>query len=119
MYGQTNPDERFAQVESTLRLASSQRHLLMAQVLRNDRMDRAETAIQKTAKTMLVVAEKHEALTDKLDALTDKVDALTDIIASGTSGTETVAAASTRRNRIFKLASGQKFTCPGRRFVGH
>jgi hypothetical protein len=50
MYGQSNPDERFGQVESTLnQLANSQRHLLTAQVLMNDRMDRAEAAMQKLA----------------------------------------------------------------------
>ena len=88
MNPQYNPDERFDQVESTLvQLANSQRHLLTAQVLMNDRMARAETAIQKLAETMLVLAdvqkhtdEKISGLTDKLDALTDKLDALTDIV---------------------------------------
>jgi methyl-accepting chemotaxis protein len=86
--GQTNPDERFDQVESTLnQLANSQRHLLTAQVLMNDRMERAETAIQKTAETMLALAtsqkqtdEKLSKLTDKVDALSDKVDTVTDIV---------------------------------------
>jgi len=70
----SNPDERFDQVESTLsQLANSQRHLLTAQVLMNDRMERAETAIQKLAETMLALAEQQKHTDAKLDALTDIV----------------------------------------------
>jgi len=71
---QSNPDGRFDQVESTLnQLANSQRHLLTAQVLMNDRMDRAETAIQKLAETMLALADSQKHTDDKIAALTEIV----------------------------------------------
>lgn len=74
MNPQPNADERFDQVESTLnQLANSQRHLLTAQVLMNDRMDRAETAIQKLAETMLALADSQKHTDEKLAALTDIV----------------------------------------------
>ncbi|MGB6946840.1 MAG: hypothetical protein WBE37_30875 [Bryobacteraceae bacterium] len=81
MSEQANPDERFDQVESTLiHLASSQRHLLTAQVLINDRMDRAEAAIQKLAETMVALADSQKHTDEKLAGVADKLDALTDII---------------------------------------
>ncbi len=74
MNPQPNPDERFDQVESTLEhLANSQRHLLTAQVLMNDRMDRAELAIQR-------LAEENVKLSERVQTIAEKVDALTDII---------------------------------------
>jgi K+/H+ antiporter YhaU regulatory subunit KhtT len=70
----SNPDERFDQVESTLsQLANSQRHLLTAQVLMNDRMERAETAIQKLAEENVKLAEKTQVVAEKVDALIDIV----------------------------------------------
>jgi hypothetical protein len=61
-------------VESTLNhLANSQRHLLTAQVLRNDRMDRAETAIQKLAEENVKLAEKTRVVAGKVDVLIDIV----------------------------------------------
>ena len=81
MSEQANPDERFDQVESTLiHLANSQRHLLTAQVLINDRMDRAEAAIQKLAETMVALADSQKHTDEKLAGVADKLDALTDII---------------------------------------
>jgi hypothetical protein len=85
---QYNPDERFDQVESTLvQLANSQRHLLTAQVLMNDRMARAETAIQKLAETMLALANSQKITEEKIAALSEgqkhtdeKLAALTDIV---------------------------------------
>jgi peptidoglycan hydrolase CwlO-like protein len=85
---QYNPDERFDQVESTLvQLANSQRHLLTAQVLMNDRMARAETAIQKLAETMLALANSQKINEEKIAALSEgqkhtdeKLAALTDIV---------------------------------------
>jgi chromosome segregation ATPase len=78
---QPNPEKRFDQVESTLnQLANSPRHLLSAKVLMNDRMDRAETAIQKAAETMRALAEQQKHTDSNLAGLTEKVDALTDII---------------------------------------
>jgi len=69
-----NPDERFDQVASTLEhLANSQRHLLTAQVPMNDRMDRAETAMQKLAETMVALANSQKHSYEKLAALTDIV----------------------------------------------
>jgi hypothetical protein len=72
--GQTNPDERFDQIESTLEhLANSQRHLLTAQVLMNARMERAETVIEKTAQTMQALTDSQKHTDEKLAALTDIV----------------------------------------------
>jgi uncharacterized heparinase superfamily protein len=72
--GQTNPDERFDQVETVLnQLANSQRHLLTAQVLMNDGMDRAEAAIQKLAVSMVDLADSQKHTDEKLAALTDIV----------------------------------------------
>lgn len=61
-------------------LAISQRHLLTAQVLINDRMDRAESAIQKAAETMAALADSQKRTDEKLAGVADKLDALTDII---------------------------------------
>ncbi len=81
MSEQANPGERFNQVELTLsHLANSQRHLLTAQVLINDRMDRAEAAIQKLAETMVALADSQKHTDEKLAGVADKLDALTDII---------------------------------------
>ncbi len=88
MNPQSNPDERFNHVESTLeQLSNSFRHLLTAQVLMHDTMSRTDTVIKKLSDAMLALAEsqkqtdeKISGLTDKLDALTDKLDALTDIV---------------------------------------
>ena len=81
MSDQINPDERFDQVESTLnQLANSQRHLLTAQVLMNDRMERAETAIQKLAESLVALADSQKHTDEKLAGVADKLDALTDIV---------------------------------------
>jgi chromosome segregation ATPase len=78
---QLNPEERFNQVDSTLsQLANSQRHLLTAQVLMNDRMERAETAIQKASEMILALAESQKHTDEKLAGVADKLDALTDIV---------------------------------------
>jgi chromosome segregation ATPase len=75
----SNPDERFDQVESTLnQLANSLRHLLTAQVLMNDRMDRAETAIQKLAEQNVKLAETVQALADSEKITDSKIRELTD-----------------------------------------
>jgi len=67
-------DERFNDVHAILNeLSQSQRHLLTAQVLLNDRMERAEAAIQKTAETMLALADSQKHTDEKLAALTDIV----------------------------------------------
>ena len=56
MSDQINPDERFDQVESILnQLSNSQRHLLTAQVLMNERLDRTEAALQKLAESMVAL----------------------------------------------------------------
>jgi hypothetical protein len=78
---QYNPDERFDQVESTLvQLANSQRHLLTAQVLVNDRMERAESAIQKLAEQNVKLAETVQAIADGQKHTDAKLDALSDIV---------------------------------------
>ena len=61
-------------------LSNSQRHLLTAQVLMNDRMERAEMAIQKAAETMLSLADSQKRTDEKLAGVADKLDALTDIV---------------------------------------
>jgi peptidoglycan hydrolase CwlO-like protein len=89
-----NPDERFAQVESILnQLSNSQRHLLTAQVLMNERLDRTETALQRLAESMLSLADSQKRTDEKLAGVADKLDALTDIVrkwyerhGNGTSG---------------------------------
>jgi len=69
-----NPDERFDEVQSILnQLSNSQRHLLTAQVLMNERLERAETAIQKLAEENVKLAEKTNAVTDKVNVLVDIV----------------------------------------------
>jgi methyl-accepting chemotaxis protein len=83
-----NPDERFEDVFSTLnQLANSQRHLLTAQVLLNDRMERAETAIQKLAEQAVLTEQRIDKLAGKIDSLADSVkhtdsnvEALTEIV---------------------------------------
>jgi uncharacterized membrane protein len=83
-----NPDERFEDVYSTLnQLANSQRHLLTAQVLMNDRMERAEKAIQKVAEVAVLTEQRLERLAEKMEALLDsqkhtdsRLDALADIV---------------------------------------
>jgi hypothetical protein len=61
-------------------LANSQRHLLTAQVLISDRMDRAEAAIQKAAETVLALADSQKHTDEKLAGVADKLDALSDIV---------------------------------------
>ncbi|MGP0074757.1 MAG: hypothetical protein ACLPWF_22825 [Bryobacteraceae bacterium] len=69
---QPDPDERFEEVHSILnQLSNSQRHLLTAQVLMNERLDRAELAIQRLAEENVKLAEKTNTVADKVDALTD------------------------------------------------
>lgn len=69
-----NPDERFEEVQSILnQLSNSQRHLLTAQVLMNERLDRAELAIQRLAEENVKLAEKTNAVTDKVNVLIDIV----------------------------------------------
>ena len=81
MNPQSNPDERFDQVDSTLeQLSNSFRHLLTAQVLMHDRLGRAEAAIEKAAVTMLALTESQKQTDEKLAGVADKLDALTDIV---------------------------------------
>jgi hypothetical protein len=87
---QSNPEERFHQVESTLeQLSNSFRHLLTAQVLMNDAQQRGEKLIERLAEQALQTSQRLdraiEVLTDsqkhtdsKLDRLAEKVEALAD-----------------------------------------
>jgi hypothetical protein len=60
-------DARFDQVESVLnQLSNSQRHLLTAQVLMNDRLSKTESILQR-------VAENLEKLTVKVDKLAEQM----------------------------------------------
>lgn len=87
MASQPSPDERFDQVDSTLnQLSNSFRHLLTAQVLMNDRLDRAETALQKAAETLLALADSQKHTDEKLAALTDIVRKWYERHGNGTSG---------------------------------
>jgi hypothetical protein len=54
--------------------------VLTAQVLMNDRMERAETSIQRLAETMLALADSQKHTDEKLAGVADKLDALTDIV---------------------------------------
>jgi hypothetical protein len=75
-----NPDERFDQIETLNLLANSQRHLLTAQVLLSDPMDRAETAIQKVAEQSVKLNETMQALAESQKHTDEKLDALSDIV---------------------------------------
>jgi hypothetical protein len=61
-------------------LANSQRHLLTAQVLVNDRVERAESAIQKLAEQNVKLAETVQAIADGQKHTDAKLDALSDIV---------------------------------------
>jgi chromosome segregation ATPase len=79
--GQANPDERFKEVDSTLnQLANSQRHLLTAQVLMNDRMERAEKAIQQQAEQGVKTDQRLDRLAERVDRLAEKIDSLADSV---------------------------------------
>ena len=72
------PDERFDEVQSIPnQLTNSQRHLLTAQVMMNDR---AEAAIQRLSEENAKLAEKTNMLTDKTNTVTDNVNVLINII---------------------------------------
>lgn len=68
-----SPDERFDQVESILNQLSNSRRHLTAQVLMNERLDRAELAIQRLAEENVKLAEKTNAVTDKVNVLVEIV----------------------------------------------
>jgi methyl-accepting chemotaxis protein len=77
----SSPNERFNQVESTLeQLSNSFRHLLTAQVLMNDRLERAESAIQKVAEQSVKLTETMQALAEQQKQTETKLDTLTDIV---------------------------------------
>lgn len=85
---QPSPDERFEEVQSILnQLTNSQRHLLTAQVLMNDRLSRAEKLIEQLAEQGVQTNQRLDRLTDKVASLADgqkhtdaKLDALSDIV---------------------------------------
>ena len=67
-------------------LANSQRHLLTPQVLLNDRMDRAEAAIEKAAETIKDLAEQQKHTESNLSALTDIIRRWYERHGNGSSG---------------------------------
>lgn len=84
-----NPnDERFDDIDSVLnQLANSQRHLLTAQVLLNDRLSKTESIVDRTAEQMQVLtatvqklAEQVQTLTSDLEHTDDRIDLLADIV---------------------------------------
>jgi hypothetical protein len=82
---QSNPNERFDQVESTLsQLSNSLRHLLTAQVLMNDRLSRGEKLIEQLAEQALQTNRRLdraiEVLTDSQKHNDAKLYALSDIV---------------------------------------
>jgi len=80
-YMNPSPDERFEEVQSILnQLSNSQRHLLTPQVLMNERLDRAELAIQRLAEENVKLAESTRALVESQKHSDTKLDALTDIV---------------------------------------
>lgn len=58
----------------------SQRDPLRAPVLINDRMDRAELAIQRLAEGNVELAERVQTIGEKVESVADKVDLLADVI---------------------------------------
>ncbi len=70
-------DERFDQVESVLnQLSNSQRHLLTAQVLMNDRLSKTENLLERLAEQMLGMNDNLQTLNGSLQKLTGTVDKL-------------------------------------------
>jgi len=70
-------DERFDQVESVLnQLSNSQRHLLTAQVLMNDRLSKTESLVERLAEQMLGMNGSLQTLSGSLQKLTGTVDKL-------------------------------------------
>jgi methyl-accepting chemotaxis protein len=84
-----NPnDERFEDIDAVLnQLANSQRHLLTAQVLLNDRLSKTESIVDRIAEQMQVLtgtvqklAEQVQTLTSDLEHTDDRIDLLADIV---------------------------------------
>ncbi|HYL37156.1 MAG TPA: hypothetical protein VEV17_14665 [Bryobacteraceae bacterium] len=75
-----NPnDELLERVESVLnQLSNSQRHLLHAQVLMNDRLSKTETFVERLAEQSLRTSEDLQKLTGSLGILTEQVRVLAD-----------------------------------------
>ena len=81
-------NERFDQVESVLnQLSNSQRHLLTAQVLMNDRLSKAETLIERVAEQLNVLTGSLQKLTEQVQIQSDgqkhsdaRIDALADTV---------------------------------------
>jgi uncharacterized phage infection (PIP) family protein YhgE len=81
-------DERFDQIDSVLnQLANSQRHLLTAQVLMNDRLSRTETIVEGLAPKLDTLTSTVQKLAEKVDAIADgqrhtddRIDLLADIV---------------------------------------
>ena len=88
MSSPTNPDQRFGEIESVLnQLSNSQRHLLTAQVLMNDRLSRAERLIEQLAEQAVQSNERLDRLAEKTESLVDSqkhtdsnIEALTEMI---------------------------------------
>jgi len=72
-------DARFDQVESVLnQLSNSQRHLLTAQVLMNDRLSKTESLVERLAEQTLGMNNSLQMLTGSLEKLSGTVDKLAD-----------------------------------------
>ena len=70
-------DERFEQVESVLNLLSnSQRQLLQAQVIMNDRLSKTETFVERMAQQMTRLTGDVQKLAGTVDKLADEVSIL-------------------------------------------
>jgi methyl-accepting chemotaxis protein len=75
----TNPDERFGEIDSVLnQLSNSQRHLLTAQVLMNDRLSRVEGFVEQLAEQAVQTNQRLDKVTERLDRITEKIEALAD-----------------------------------------
>ena len=81
-------DERFDQVESVLnQLSNSQRHLLTAQVLMNDRLSKTESILQRVAENLEKLTVKVDKLAEQMQIQADgqkhsdaRIDALADMV---------------------------------------
>ena len=82
------PDDRFDRIESVLtQLANSQRQLLQAQIIMNDRLSKTEIFVEKLAEQAVRTNERIERLAEKVESLAEgqkhtdeRIDALADIV---------------------------------------
>jgi archaellum component FlaC len=81
------PDERFDRIESVLtQLANSQRQLLQAQVIMNDRLSKTEIFVEKLAEQAVGTNERIERLAENVESLAEQVTLLAGNVENLTDG---------------------------------